>query len=120
MAVALTLAGASLVVGPEVAAERATRTEAGVATCEWRVVPTPILARSARGADHGPGGQVLAVGDRLTGPGVIGGSMRWDGRKWTRVAVPPAAGADVYLTDVAFVGDTAIAVGGRVARSERP
>ena len=46
--------------------------------------------------------------------------MRWDGRKWTRVAVPPAAGADVYLTDVAFVGDTAIAVGGRVARSERP
>ena len=46
--------------------------------------------------------------------------MRWDGAEWTRVAVPPAAGADVYLTDVAFVGDTAIAVGSRVARSEQP
>lgn len=90
-------------------------------TCEWGVVPTPVGAGSARGADLGPQGRIFAVGDRLTDRGVVGGSMRWDRSAWTRVSVPPAAGADVYLADVAFVGgEEAIAVGTRVAETELP
>ena len=50
---ALTLAGGSLVVGPDGTAERAMRMEAGVGRCEWGAVPTPTLAGSARGADQG-------------------------------------------------------------------
>lgn len=90
-------------------------------TCEWGVVPTPAGAGSARGADLGPEGRILAVGDRLTDRGVVGRSMRWNGSSWTRVPVPPAGGADVYLKDLAFLGgEEAIAVGTRIAETELP
>jgi hypothetical protein len=90
-------------------------------TCGWEVVRTPAGAGSVRGADVGPEGQILAVGDRLTERGVVGRSMRWDGSSWSRAPVAPAAGAGVYLADITFVGDEeAVAVGTRVVDTEHP
>jgi hypothetical protein len=86
----------------------------------WSLFPSPSLLPPGStsgallsGVDATSSTNAIAVGSApLTGGGITGAALRWNGAAWSRLAVPATTGGSAFTAVKAFTGSDAWAVGG--------